>query len=99
MNIPPNVPEALAGVALIDAKAAAATGGMSVSWWLEEVRSKRAPQPAVRATRCTRWRLSDVAEFWRKWADRQDTGVAGRAMDNARKASAAAQVRRATARA
>lgn len=97
MNIPPNVPEALAGVALIDAKAAAATGGMSVSWWLEEVRSRRAPQPAVRATRCTRWRLADVAEFWRTWGDRQDAGAAGRVMDNARKAAAAAQMRRVAA--
>jgi hypothetical protein len=64
----PNIPPALADVALIDATTCAAAGAMSVSWWHEEVRAQRAPQPAVRRSRCTRWRVSDVANFWQKFA-------------------------------
>ena len=62
------LPADLADVALIDAKTCAAAGGMSVSWWHEEVRAGRAPAPAVRMSRCTRWRLRDVAAFWAAFA-------------------------------
>jgi hypothetical protein len=64
----PHIPSALADVALIDATTCAAAGAMSVSWWHEEVRAKRAPQPAVRKSRCTRWRICEVAIFWQTFA-------------------------------
>lgn len=66
----PQVPDALADAALIDGPTAAATGGMSVSWWLDAVRDGRAPQPVIRQFRCTRWRLADVRAFWVAMATR-----------------------------
>lgn len=64
------LPTGLADVALIDAATAAQVGGMSPSWWAEEVRSGRAPQPVIRGHRCTRWRLADVRGFWETRAKR-----------------------------
>lgn len=61
-DLPP-VPSALADVALIDGPTAAAAGAMSLSSWHELVRIGEAPQPAIRAPRCTRWRLIDVRQF------------------------------------
>ena len=56
----PPVPAGLADVSLIDAKACASAAGVSTSTWLELVRTGRAPAPAIRAPRCTRWALSTV---------------------------------------
>lgn len=36
---------------------------MSLSSWHELVRVGEAPQPVIRAPRCTRWRLADVRQF------------------------------------
>jgi predicted DNA-binding transcriptional regulator AlpA len=85
-------------VALIDAPTCAAAGGMSVSWWHDEVRTGRAPAPAVRQPRCTRWRMSDVVEFWQAFATKgaADTLAAEQVTAKAKKASAAARVKRAT---
>jgi predicted DNA-binding transcriptional regulator AlpA len=63
-------PEALADVALIDATTCASAGSMGVSWWHEEVKAGRAPQPVIRESRCTRWKLSQVRQFWQDRADR-----------------------------
>lgn len=74
----PDLPPELAAVALVDARTAASTGGMSTSWWTDQVRRGNAPAPVVRGRRCTRWRASDVAMFWRNFgcesreADRQE---------------------------
>lgn len=65
MHNPIVLPSALSDVALVDAKTAAATGGMSENWWLDRVRIGTAPKPAVRLPRFTRWRVADVVEFWR----------------------------------
>lgn len=94
---PPILP-ALAGVALIDAPTCAAAGGMSVSWWHDEVRTGRAPAPAVRQPRCTRWRLPDVVAFWQTFASKgeADAQVAELVTAKARKASAAARAKRAS---
>lgn len=90
------LPTALADVALIDAKKAAATGSMSVSWWNNEVAEGRAPQPVVRAQRCTRWRAADVAAFWRDFAEQAvNVDAAARLKAQALKASRAAQFKRA----
>jgi len=97
-DLPPILP-ALAGVALIDAPTCAAAGGMSVSWWHEEVRTGRAPAPAVRQPRCTRWRLADVSAFWLAFASKgeNDTKSAAQVTAQAKKASTAARVKRAGA--
>lgn len=88
------LPADLASVALIDAPTAAAAGSMSVSWWHAEVAAGRAPAPAFRAPRCTRWRVADVAAFWRTFSAQGDTSAADAVKARATKASAAAQVKR-----
>lgn len=89
------VPAALTDAALIDAKAAAATGSVSLSWWLREVRAGNAPKPAFRSPRCTRWRLSDVRKFWLSYADQQANGTAAeRSATKAKLANAAAASKR-----
>lgn len=87
----------LVDVALIDAKACAAVGAMSVSWWHEEVAAGRAPQPVIRAVRCTRWRLADVRAFWQRFAEQgADSDAGAKAATAAKKASAAAKLARAS---
>ena len=82
----------LADVALVDAKHAAAVGGMSVSWWHEQVALGIAPQPVIREPRMTRWRVADVARFWR---ERAASAVHdSRVVEAARKGSAAASLKR-----
>jgi predicted DNA-binding transcriptional regulator AlpA len=90
-GVPETDPE-LAEVRLIDVKAAAAAGGMSISWWHEAVSQGIAPQPVFRAPRCTRWRAVDVAAFWRDY--RPSTDRASEMVDQAAKASAKARERR-----
>ena len=92
------LPANLADVALIDAPTCAAAGAMSVSWWHDEVREGRAPQPAIRKPRCTRWRLADVRAFWIKSAEQAatDTTAAKQVKAQAAKASASAKAKRAT---
>lgn len=93
-DLPP-VPAALADVALIDGPTCAAAGGMSLSSWLDLVRQKQAPQPAIRQPRCTRWRLADVRQFLIERAARGTDGSEA-LIANAKKASAAARAKRAT---
>ena len=87
-----SVHAALSAVALIDAPACAACGQMSVSWWHEKVASGEAPQPAIRSPRCTRWRLADVAAFWRRFGEQR--GREAEVLAQARKASGAARAKR-----
>ena len=58
------LPDDLAAASLIDAKTCAAIGSMGMSWWFAAVRDGRAPAPAFRAVRATRWRRSEVLAFW-----------------------------------
>jgi len=87
------LPADLASVALIDALTCAAAGDMSVSWWHEEVRAGRAPAPAIRKPRCTRWRLADVHTFWSSFAANgaSDTEVSERMTARAKHASSKAR--------
>ncbi len=86
------LPAALADVALVSAEIAAATGGMSQSWWSEQVRTGAAPRPVIQLPRFSRWKATDVAEFWR------DLAAAGKqkgiTVAVATRASAAARVAR-----
>lgn len=89
------LPTGLADVALVDAETSAATGGMSVSWWLEEVRQGRAPAPAVRQSRCTRWRMAEVRKFWIEFARAGSDAYKSQALiETATKASASARAKR-----
>ena len=92
IDLPP-VPPALADVALIDGPTCAAAGGISLSTWHDLVRLKAAPQPAIRQSRCTRWRMSDI----RTWLIERAANPAPAAFDvtaRAAKASAKAQAAR-----
>src|ERR1700746_2756807 len=63
------VPDGLADVAHVDARACAAAACISVSHWLDLVREGNAPQPMRFGPRCTRWRLSDIREWLRHRAE------------------------------
>lgn len=45
---------------LIDDKTCASLGGICRSHWHKLVGAGRAPKPAIRSARLTRWRMSDV---------------------------------------
>ncbi len=91
------IPAALEDVALVSAEVCAGTGGMCRSWWECEVRAGRAPQPAIRMPRCTRWRLTDVRDFWIERAAQTAGGVQAAELMSirAKRASEAAQAKRA----
>ena len=78
-------------VALLPAESCAAAGGMSVSWWHEEVRAGRAPAPVIQRPRCTRWRLQDVWKFWASLPSAVDAKTSDVVIAKARRASAAAK--------
>lgn len=81
----------LSEVALIDAQACAATGGMSVSWWHAQVADGKAPQPVVRRPRCTRWRLADVRSFWTAFTEQGEADAASARSQIARAKHASAR--------
>jgi len=90
------IPPGCEDVARIAAPVCAAIGGVSVSSFLKNVREGRAPQPVVRAPRCTRWLLADVKEYWRKSAEPSEHCATAAAVvqSRAKKASAAAASKR-----
>ncbi len=87
------LPADLSDVALTAAATCAATGDVSVSWWLEEVRTGRAPKPVIQQPRFTRWRVQDVRRFWAERATQaaSDPATGERMAARAKKASAAAR--------
>jgi predicted DNA-binding transcriptional regulator AlpA len=94
-----HIPSGLADVALIDARACAASASISVSSWYDVVRTGNAPQPVIRSPRCTRWRVADV----RKWlselaAQGIDDEVAQAVLARASKAASASRAKRRLAR-
>ena len=95
----PEVPAALADVALIDGPTCAAAGGMSLSSFHDAVRVGNAPAPVVRAPRCTRWRLSDIRVWLIERASRPLTEEAEALTARAKRASAKAREPAAVAKA
>ena len=95
-DLPP-IPSALADVALIDGPTCAASAGLSLSSWHELVRAGIAPAPVIRQPRYTRWSMAAVRGFLIEHAARQ-LGEASEAVTaRAKKASVAAQAKRAGA--
>lgn len=86
-------PTALADVALINGRTAAAAASISVSHFHDLVRQGLAPQPAFRAPRCTRWRLADVRQWLLNFAQ-HSTDAADAVIDKADRASKAARAKR-----
>lgn len=93
------LPADVADVALIAADTCAAIGDVSVSWWHEEVRAERAPRPAIKKPRFTRWRLADVRQFWADRAAKADAQSGARMSELAKKASIKAREPAAVAKA
>jgi hypothetical protein len=95
----PQVPDVLADAALIAGPTCAATGDVSLSTWHDLVRREIAPQPVIKQSRCTRWRLVDVRRFWIEFAERAlaDERVTQRAKRASIKASEPAAVEKAKA--
>lgn len=85
-----DAPPALADVALIDGPTAAAAACMSLSLWHELVAAGKAPAPAFRRPRCTRWRLADVRAWLVEYAAQGDTAQGQDAARTARATAAAA---------
>jgi predicted DNA-binding transcriptional regulator AlpA len=90
------IPVALADVSFVDARTAAAAAGISLSHFRDLVREGEAPQPLRFGPRCTRWRLAAVRQWLQQRATRGAADAASTALvlNRARKASAAAQVKR-----
>lgn len=86
-------PAALSDVALITGRAAAAAASISISHFHELVRQGLAPQPAIRAPRCTRWRLADVRRWLVDFAQSSPEGE-HEVLHKASRASKAAQAKR-----
>lgn len=94
------LPPSLDDVALIDGPKAAAVGDISLSLWLDLVRRREAPQPAIRAHRCTRWLAREVRSYWASVVQRaaqEGAASAAAVSQRAKLASAAAKVKRAKA--
>lgn len=90
------LPPALAEVALVNAAEAAAVGSVSLTWWHSAVRAGIAPQPAMRTSRCVRWKMEDVRRFWLAQTEAPQSDVSQR---KAKHASAVHHARRRAAQA
>lgn len=90
----PEIPSALADVALIDDTTCAVAAGMSVSYWRELVAGGIAPLPAIQATRFTRWRLADVRAFLIAFVANADPATAEQSAAIAAKATAGTRAKR-----
>lgn len=85
----------LQDVALIDARAAAAAASVGLSKFYAMVAEGKAPQPVIRATRFTRWRLADVREWLQQLPELHGTSEAAEKLRRSTgKASAANQRKR-----
>ena len=58
-----SMPADIADVALADINDLRALTRMSASWIYDAVRKGEFPAPAIRESRCTRWRLADVRSY------------------------------------
>lgn len=65
---PSDTAPGLADVQLLNVKQCCAPGQVGATWWRSRVAAGEAPQPVVQTPRCTRWRASEVREFWERFA-------------------------------
>ena len=94
-TVRPPLPSANADVALTDINDVCALVRMSPSWWHDEVKAGRAPQPLRFGPRCTRWKLADVRAWLIERAAQPQAEAAELVKARATKASAAARAKRA----
>lgn len=91
------LPAELIDLAFLDIHDVCGALRMSVSWWYDEVRAGRAPQPLRYGARCTRWRASDIRKYMIDRAAQPQAEDAAKVTARATKASAAAKAKRAAA--
>lgn len=85
------IPSGLSDVAYIDGGACAAAGAMSISKWHALVKDGKAPKPAIRKPRFTRWLMSDVREWLIQFRSQSDyESDSAIVLNKATRASAAA---------
>ena len=95
-RVPPPLADVHADVAFVDIDDIRSLTRMSPSWVHEEVRRGTFPAPVVRKPRFTRWRLADVRAWLIQQAATEDPAAASRVLAKAKKASIAAQAKRAS---
>ena len=88
-NQPTPIPSELADVAYIDGASCAAAGAMSISQWHSHVKNGEAPQPAIRKTRFTRWKISEVRAWLIRLSDAsvEDATASVKVIERAKSAS------------
>ena len=93
------LPADLAEVAFLDISDVCAAVRMSASWIHDCVRQGRFPQPLRFGSRCTRWRSAQIRDWLieRAAMGAADSEAADLATAKAKRASAAAQAKRAIA--
>ena len=91
------LPADLADVAFLDINDVCAAVRMSASWVHDAVRERRFPQPMRFGARCSRWRSASIRDWLIERAEMAaaDTQTAELMTARAKKASAAAQAKRA----
>ena len=94
-TVRPPLPEAHSDVALGDIKDVCALVRMSSSWIHDEVRAGRFPQPLRFGPRCSRWTIASVRTWLIDRAAQPQAEAAKLVQAKAKKASLAAQVKRA----
>ena len=90
-------PGGLADITLVDSKEVCAALSMSPNWLHNEVRAGRFPQPLRHGSRCTRWRAADIRQYLLERAAMPQAETIAMVTARAKKASAAAQLKRAAA--
>lgn len=98
-TVRPPLPEAHADVALADITDICALVRMSASWVHNERAAGRFPAPVIREPRCTRWKIADIRAWLIERATQSaaDTKTTELVTARAKKASTAAQAKRAAA--
>ena len=66
------IPSGLVDVAYIDGGACAAAAAMSISQWHAMVKDGKAPKPAIRKPRFTRWLMADVRAWLIQFSSQSD---------------------------
>lgn len=87
-------PPVLLDVALVDAKGVSAAACISLSQLHDLVRAGKAPAPAFRGVRMTRWRVADVRAWLLELASAGTPSGADAVATKVRRASDAAQAKR-----
>jgi predicted DNA-binding transcriptional regulator AlpA len=93
------IPPGLVDVAYIDGGACAAAASMSISQWHTLVKDGKAPKPAIRKPRFTRWLMSDVRAWLIQFSSQSDFETGSEiVLTKATKASHAAKAKRRASR-